>query len=106
MGEIRMTTCSRTRWAYRVDASSWTELPITLYYRDVDPYEVTITISANIEWKLSREILQAGTSQPVGEGDVRLWPGSVTPGRQLFLHLSSATGQALLELPHAAVLEF
>jgi hypothetical protein len=101
-----MTTCSRTLWAYRVDASSWTELPITLCYRDADPYEVTITISAHIEWKLSREILQAGTSQPVGEGDVRLWPGFVTPGKQLFLHLSSDSGQALLELPHAAVLEF
>jgi hypothetical protein len=101
-----MTTCSRTLRAYRVDAPSRTELPISLYYRDVDPYEVTIAISAHIEWKLSREMLQAGTSQPVGEGDVHLWPGFVAPRRKLFLHLSSPSGQALLELPHAAVLEF
>lgn len=101
-----MTECSRTLLAYLVDSSCWRELPVTLYYRAADPYEVMLTIGTErITWKLSRELLQAGTAHPVGEGDIRLWP-SHQPDEQLFLHLSPPSGQALLELPRPEVLEF
>ena len=93
--------------AYLVGQSSWTELPVTLLYRTTDPYEVTITIGTDhIEWKLGRELLQAGTERPAGDGDIRLWPCRQAPGDHLFLHLSPPSGQALLELPRTAVLEF
>ena len=99
--------CDTSLWAHLVGQSSWTALPVTLHYRATDPFEVTITIGTdNVQWKLSRELLQAGTEQPAGEGDVRLWPCRQDPRDHLFLHLCPPTGQALLELPRMAVLDF
>ena len=102
-----MTAFSLTVRAYQVGASSWEELPLTLHYQASNPYEVTLSIGdEGVEWRLSRELLQAGTAHPAGEGDVRLWPGRHTPTEQLFMHLSPPSGHALLELPRTAVVEF
>jgi hypothetical protein len=102
-----MTACASAMQAHLVGTSSRTELPVTLYYRAADPYTVTVTIGAQrIDWDFSRELLRTGTAQPTGAGDVRLWPGRRTGDDQLFLHLRSPSGQALLELPRTAVLDF
>jgi hypothetical protein len=102
-----MTAFSHTMVGHLVGASSRTELPITLHYRATEPYEVTVMLGAErVEWKLSRELLRAGTMKPVGGGDVHFWPGRQSPTEQLFLHLSPPSGEALVELPRTAVLEF
>jgi hypothetical protein len=102
-----MTTCRCTLRAYLVDASCWAELPVTLNYQDLDPYAVSLNVGPEgIGWQLSRELLQAGTRHPAGDGDVRLWPGRQTPNDQLFVLLRSPSGEALLELSRSAVLDF
>jgi hypothetical protein len=102
-----MTACNHPMRAYLVGDSSRMELPVTLSYRADDPYAVTVTIGTQrIEWMFSRELLRAGTMWPAGLGDVRLWPYSEAPNGRLFLYLRPPSGQALLELPRAAVLDF
>jgi hypothetical protein len=102
-----MTTYSQTLVGHLVGASTWTELPVTLQYRLTHPFEVAVFIGdEGIEWKLSRELLRAGTAHPAGEGDVRFWPVSQTPACQLFMLLSPPSGRALFELPREAVLAF
>ncbi|MGY1856286.1 SsgA family sporulation/cell division regulator [Modestobacter sp. SYSU DS0290] len=58
-----------------------------------------------VEWLLSRELLRAGLTAPVGDGDVRLWParGGLDV---LFLQLRAPSGEALFELSAAAVGDF
>jgi hypothetical protein len=102
-----MIVCNHHVRASLVDDRSRTELPVTLSYRADDPYAVTVTIgNERIEWLFSRELLRAGTTGPAGAGDVRLWPGDESPDGGLFLHLRAPSGQALVELPRAAVLDF
>lgn len=58
-----------------------------------------------VEWLLSRDLLRAGLTGPVGEGDVRLWParGGLDV---LFLQLRAPSGEALFELSAASVGDF
>jgi Streptomyces sporulation and cell division protein, SsgA len=102
-----MTACRHDLRAYLVGASSWAELPVALHYREIEPYAVTLSIGADgIDWQVSRELLRTGTKRPAGEGDVRFWPGRLSPNDELFVLLRSPSGQALLELSRAAVLDF
>ncbi|ORT59444.1 SsgA family sporulation/cell division regulator [Streptomyces sp. CB03238] len=56
------------------------ELPVLahLVYDTRDPYAVTVGFTHGgfvyAEWRLDRDMLRDGMAQPVGEGDVRMWP--------------------------------
>ena len=58
-----------------------------------------------VEWLLSRDLLRAGLTGPVGEGDVRLWParGGLDV---VFLQLRAPSGEALFEVSGAVVGDF
>src|SRR3954464_1882161 len=58
-----------------------------------------------VEWLLSRDLLRAGMTGPVGEGDVRLWParGGLDV---VFLQLRAPSGEAPIPLSAAVVTDF
>jgi hypothetical protein len=101
----------------------WTAVPAALVYDSADPFAVRVRFGEDstddvdgvrydelgddggVEWLLSRDLLRAGLTAPVGEGDVRLWParGGLDA---LFLQLRAPSGEALFELSAAVVGDF
>ncbi|MDT0426130.1 SsgA family sporulation/cell division regulator [Streptomyces salyersiae] len=82
-------------------------VPARLSYITADPYAVHITFhigsESPVHWTFARELLVEGVFRPCGHGDVRIWP-TRTGGRQVIcVALTSPDGNALLELPSAAV---
>ena len=82
-------------------------VPARLTYLAAEPYAVHITFHIGSEspvyWTFARELLVEGVFRPCGHGDVRIWPTRVDNRNVLFVALSSPDGNALLELPSAAV---
>ncbi len=81
-------------------------LPVlaNLSYDPADPYAVKVSFHTGgerglVEWSFARQLLTNGVTQPVGDGDVRVWPKQ--PGREakVCLSLSSPSGAALFEVP-------
>ena len=55
-----------------------------LSYDPADPHAVTATFPTSggpVVWTFARDLLSRGLSDPVGEGDVRIWPGRDITGR-------------------------
>ena len=105
-----------------VGPQSWTAVPASLVYDSVDPFAVRVRFGdggpddldspydapdddGGVEWLLSRDLLRAGLTGPVGEGDVRLWParGGLDV---VFLQLRAPSGEALFELSGTVVGDF
>ena len=105
-----------------VGPQSWTAVPAALVYDSVDPFAVRVRFGdggpddldspydapdddGGVEWLLSRDLLRAGLTGPVGEGDVRLWParGGLDV---VFLQLRAPSGEALFELSGTVVGDF
>jgi hypothetical protein len=85
-------------------------VPVALHYDTTDPYAVRSTFHTGqgegVRWVFARELLAAGMTAPVGDGDVRVWP-SVTRGRPVVcIGLRSPDGAALLEAPASTVQSF
>jgi len=73
-----------------------------LTYDPADPYAVTATFytpAAAITWVFGRELLDVGTNQPAGEGDILLWP-SLDPDRRavVILEFGEPEGAALMQV--------
>jgi len=73
-----------------------------LAYDPADPYAVTVTFftpAAPITWVFGRELLDVGTNQPAGEGDIVLWP-SLDPDRRavVILEFGEPEGAALMQV--------
>jgi len=53
---------------------------VELEYRPIDPYAVSLVFDAQglrgdpVRWELGRDLLENGLFEPVGAGDVELWP--------------------------------
>jgi hypothetical protein len=105
-----------------VGPQAWTAVPAALVYDSVDPFAVRVRFGdggpddldspydvpdddGGVEWLLSRDLLRAGLTGPVGEGDVRLWParGGLDV---VFLQLRAPSGEALFELSGTVVGDF
>lgn len=87
--------------------SSTTAVSSRLCYDCADPYAVRLRFlgrTGPIEWLFARELLDMGLLRPSGEGDVRAWPAE--SGRQIFLDLSSPSGQALFSADSARIRSF
>jgi hypothetical protein len=123
MARFPRSGCTARTTFHLIGPQSWTAVPAALVYDSADPFAVRIRFGegaeedpdappydgpdddAGVEWLLSRDLLRAGLTAPVGEGDVRLWParGGLDV---LFLQLRAPSGEALFELSAAVVGDF
>ncbi len=78
--------------------SATTNVPARLRYDAADPYAVTLSFDGEsngpIDWIFARDLLVVGMTTATGDGDVRIWPAET--GNQVFIRLSSPSGQGLL----------
>ncbi|MFB7917682.1 SsgA family sporulation/cell division regulator [Streptomyces sp. NPDC056061] len=82
-------------------------VPARLEYRTQDPFAVHVAFHIGtdfpVHWTFARELLVEGVFRPCGHGDVRIWPTKVDKRNVIFVALTSPDGNALLEMPSAAV---
>lgn len=82
-------------------------VPARLTYRTEDPYAVHIAFHTGSEspvyWTFARDLLVEGVFRPCGHGDVRIWPTKADKRNVICVALTSPDGNALLEVPSAAV---
>jgi hypothetical protein len=92
-----------------------TALPVaaSLEYDTSDPYAVHVTFhtggpgdDTQVVWTFARQLIIDGLTGPAGMGDVRVWPGSEGGGMIVALALCSPSGEALFEVPRAALSDF
>ena len=93
-------------------------LPVVagLRYAADDPWAVRVAFHTGgsdddvVEWMFARQLLTDGVRGPVGEGDVRVWPGVRTTGagldRIVNLAMASPSGSALFEIDRDGLVEF
>src|SRR3954470_1430321 len=93
MARFPRSGCTSRTTFHLVGPQSWTAVPAALVYDSADPFAVRVRFGdggadevdsttydipddddGGVEWLLSRDLLRAGLTSPVGEGDVRLWP--------------------------------
>jgi hypothetical protein len=81
-----------------------------LSYAADDPYAVGVAFHtgtpALVEWTFARSLLTDGVTQPVGDGDVQVWPARFGEAPRICIALSSPSGRALFEAPLGAIVEF
>lgn len=87
-----------------------TEAGAELRYDPSDPYAVQVvflTDSGRVVWVFARDLLLRGISEPVGEGDVQVFPSVDPDGRgAVLLALRSPSGQALVRAQARDVVDF
>jgi sporulation and cell division protein SsgA len=123
MARSSRSGCTARTTFHLVGPQSWTAVPAALVYDSTDPFAVRVRFGdgaaddldttpyddpdddGGVEWLLSRDLLRAGLTGPVGEGDVRLWParGGLDV---LFLQLRAPSGEAMFELSGTVVGDF
>src|SRR4051812_29237832 len=123
MARFPTSGCTARTTLHLVGAQSWTAVPAALVYDAADPFAVRVRFGdggqddvqrsaqnapdddGGVEWLLSRDLLRAGMTGPVGEGDVRLWParGGLDV---VFLQLRAPSGGALFGVSAAVVPRF
>src|ERR671929_46935 len=123
MARFPRSGCTARTTFHLVGPQSWTAVPAALVYDSTDPFAVRVRFGdgglddvdsspydapdddGGVEWLLSRDLLRAGLTSPVGEGDVRLWParGGLDV---VFLQLRAPSGEALFELSGGVVADF
>ena len=86
-----------------------------LRYAADDPWAVRVAFHTGgseddvVEWMFARQLLTDGVRGPVGEGDVRVWPGVRASGgrdRIVNLAMASPSGSALFEIDRDGLVEF
>jgi len=123
MARYPRSGCTARTTFHLIGPQSWTAVPAALVYDSADPFAVRVRFGdggiddidpapydspdedGGVEWLLSRDLLRAGLTGPVGDGDVRLWParGGLDV---VFLQLRAPSGEALFELSGAVVGDF
>jgi hypothetical protein len=88
-------------------AGTATAVVADLTYDVSDPYAVTAGFCVQgrtaydretVRWVFARSLLATGTYEPVGDGDVRIWPCLNKQGEAVtVIELSSPDGEALLQ---------
>lgn len=85
-------------------------IPAELSYRPSDPFAVTVTFrdpSGPIPWTFARELLAEGLYEPVGEGDVHVWPCLSNSGEAtVMIELASAEGGVLVQVSSRQLTRF
>jgi hypothetical protein len=79
-------------------------------YDPADACAVTMVLqtqSGPVHWTFARELLVEGQYEPVGDGDVHVWPCLSSCGEAVVIvELCSPVGETLLQFPTRAVQEF
>ena len=95
------------------DASQWgasVPVPVQLRFEVADPFAVHLRFTTgptrDVRWVFARELLTDGLLGPVGNGDVRVWPGEDPARDVVVVELSSPTGPARFEASATAVATF
>ncbi len=81
-----------------------------LVFDAADPYAVTMHLEAKagrVTWTFARDLLAEGLYDPVGDGDVQVWPCLSGAGEAvIIIELSSPTGWAMLQTGSRAIQTF
>ena len=81
-----------------------------LVFDAADPYAVTMHLEAKagrVTWTFARDLLAEGLYDPVGDGDVQVWPCLSGAGEAVvIIELSSPTGWAMLQTGSRAIQNF
>lgn len=81
-----------------------------LVFDPADPYAVIMHLQARtgtVTWTFARELLAEGLYDPVGDGDVQVWPCLSTTGHAVvIIELRSPEGMALIQAPSRLVHDF
>lgn len=78
-------------------------------YSADDPWALTVAFHSGsgergpVAWMFARQLLIEGIGHPVGEGDVRIWPGETDGVPVVTLAMSSPSGSARFEIDRDAV---
>lgn len=82
-------------------AGAATPIEAELQYDPRDPYAVTTvfrTARSQVQWTFGRELLTGGLYEPVGDGDVHVWPCLDADGHAVVIvELCSPDGEALIQ---------
>jgi hypothetical protein len=87
------------------------ELHGDLVFDPADPYAVRLVVGTSdapeVTWSFARELLAEGLYDPIGDGDVLVWPCLATNGHAVVvIELRSPHGMAMLQTPSRAVQRF
>ncbi len=81
-----------------------------LVFDAADPYAITMHLEAKagrVTWTFARDLLAEGLYDPVGDGDVQVWPCLSGVGEAVvIIELSSPTGWAMLQTGSRAIQTF
>jgi hypothetical protein len=81
-----------------------------LVFEHSDPYAVAMHLEARsgtVVWTFARDLLSEGLYEPVGDGDVQVWPCLSQNGEAVvIIELSSPDGTAVLQAPSRIVHDF
>lgn len=87
-----------------------TSVPVELHFDATDPYAVHLRFvtgpDRDVRWVFARILLADGLLARVGEGDVRVRPGTGTADDSLVVELDSPSGHARFEVSAAVIAEF
>ena len=76
-------------------------------YDAADPYAVVLTVrtpTGTVVWSFARDLLADGLYEPVGDGDVQVWPClSTEAAAVVVIELHAPGGEALLQASSRAV---
>ena len=93
-----------------VNAEKDHDLSATFSFDPADPWAVTMaldTASGEVRWTFARNLLVEGQYEPVGDGDVHVWPCLSPSGEAVVIvELDSPAGETLLQFPTRAVQDF
>ena len=90
--------------------ASGSRLGGALVFDSTDAYAVAMHLEARsglVVWTFARELLLGGLYEPVGDGDVQVWPCLSEYGTAVvMIELSSPEGMALIQAPARPVHDF
>ncbi|MBV9831382.1 MAG: SsgA family sporulation/cell division regulator [Marmoricola sp.] len=87
------------------------ELNGDLVFDPTDPYAVQLVVGQGdgpvVTWSFARDLLAEGLYDPIGDGDVIVWPCLATDGKAVVvIELRSPHGMAMLQTPSRTVQRF
>jgi hypothetical protein len=109
--DSKLTTTSTTAVQIAtVNAEQEHTLVAEFVYDPADACAVTLVVQSEfgpVHWTFARELLVEGEYEPVGDGDVHVWPCLSACGEAVVIvELHSPDGETLLQFPTRAVHEF
>ncbi len=92
------------------DTAQGVALDVELGYSENDPYAVTASFGTRhgtIVWAFARDLLLDGLVEPVGDGDVSVWPAvGMRDDACVMIEFRSPDGELLVETPSRGITEF